>query len=411
MLKVWSPWLIAILGSLAMFVSNGMAISGLSVFDESLLNEFSWTRGELKFRDLITLVVTGLAAPLAGVLIDRFGVRACMLVGWLVLAGGYYLYSQLSSLSELYFIHLMFAIVLVFCGLNAVVILVSSWFSTMRGSAIGIALVGTSLGGAFMPQLGNTLNQSYGWRQAMAMEMCIPLWFLLVTALLIRNRPEDWGARAWLRGPGADKTDRRSPLDTGMKFAEAVKTRTFWAIAVTAMLTFYSVLGISAHLFLYMRDSGFSAGDGANALSIFFLSALVGKLVFGFLGDMMNRSKVFWGNYLVMLVGAVALASMRQDLIWVAIFAFGLGWGGLYTMIQLSAVNAFGLRDAGKILGVITVLDASGGGLGIWLSGVLYDRLGSYDVPFMIFLVLLILAGVCISQIKELDSNGMVSKA
>ena len=141
MTRTWLPWLIAVLGCTAMLVSNGMAISGLSVFDESLLSEFGWSRGELKFRDLITLVVTGLVAPFAGVLIDRFGVRACMIVGWLVLSGGYYLYSGLQSLGGLYFIHLLFAVVLVFCGLNAVVILVSSWFSTMRGSAIGIALI------------------------------------------------------------------------------------------------------------------------------------------------------------------------------------------------------------------------------------------------------------------------------
>lgn len=409
MIKSYFPWLIAILGCLAMLVSNGMAISGLSVFDESLLGEFGWSRGELKFRDLVTLVVTGLVAPFAGVLIDRFGVRACMVVGWLVLAGGYYLYTALNSLGGLYIIHLLFAVVLVFCGLNAVVILVSSWFNTMRGSAIGIALMGTSLGGAFMPQLGNYLNQSQGWRQAFAIEMWIPLGFLAITLLLIRNRPEDWGTRAWNRGIGTALVGEESPIDVGVNFRDALRTRTFWAIAFTATLTFYSVLGISAHLFLYMRDSGFSADVGANALSSFFLSALVGKFVFGFLGDLMSRRVVFWGNYAVMLVGAVALASMQPGLVWLSVVAFGLGWGGLYTMIQLSAVNVFGLKDAGKILGVITVLDASGGGLGIWLSGVLYDRLGSYDVPFAIFLVLLVLAGFCISQIRELEQEDRVN--
>jgi hypothetical protein len=80
------PWLIAILTSLALMTSNGMSISGLSVFDESLLGEFGWTRGELKFRDMVTLGVAGLLAPLMGVLIDRYGVRACMLAGALALA-------------------------------------------------------------------------------------------------------------------------------------------------------------------------------------------------------------------------------------------------------------------------------------------------------------------------------------
>ena len=69
------PWVIAILASLALMVSNGMSISGLSVFDESLLNEFGWNRGELKFRDMITLGVTGIAAPFLGILLDRLFYR------------------------------------------------------------------------------------------------------------------------------------------------------------------------------------------------------------------------------------------------------------------------------------------------------------------------------------------------
>jgi len=40
---------------------------------------------------------------------------------------------------------------------------------------------------------------------------------------------------------------------------------------------------------------------------------------------------------------------------------FGLGWGGLYTMLQLTCMDSFGTRAGGKILGTITVLDAIGG--------------------------------------------------
>ena len=113
------PWIIAILTSLALMTSNGMSISGLSVFDESLIDEFGWSRGELKFRDMVTLTVTGLAAPFMGIFIDRYGVRACMVVGWLVLIGAYWLYADIGSLGELYFVHVLLGIVLLLCGLNA----------------------------------------------------------------------------------------------------------------------------------------------------------------------------------------------------------------------------------------------------------------------------------------------------
>ena len=179
--KNYFPWVIAILASLTLMVSNGMTISGLSVFDESLLNEFGWNRGELKFRDMVTLGVTGIAAPFLGVFLDRYGPRACMIVGWLLLGGAYVLYSRINSLGDLYFVHVIMGIVLILNGLNAGVILVSSWFVEKRGTAIGIALVGTSLGGAMFPQYGTAMIQSVGWRQAYLSELIFPVALLLLT--------------------------------------------------------------------------------------------------------------------------------------------------------------------------------------------------------------------------------------
>jgi MFS family permease len=121
---------------------------------------------------------------------------------------------------------------------------------------------------------------------------------------------------------------------------------------------------------------------------------LVGKFLFGWLGDVMDRRRVFVMNLAVMFAGSLCLASMSKAAFWPFLVLFGVGWGGLYTMLQLLTVDCFGLKAAGKILGTITLLDAIGGGLGPWVTGVLFDRTGSYAVPFaavsaLIFLALL----------------------
>lgn len=391
------PWVIALLAAIALMVSNGMSITGLPVYDEAIIGEFGWSRGELKFRDMVTMALTGLLAPFAGVLIDRYGVRVCMLVGWCVLGLAYACYGLLNGLAALYAIHAMLAIVLVFCGLNAAVILVSHWFVERRGTAIGLALVGTSLGGALFPQYGTWMIAHVGWREALHAAIAFPLVMFVLTLLVIRDRPRG--------GRGADDARARVAV-AGIDYRDAIRTKTFWALAVIAMSTFYTVLGVQAHLFLYMRDLEFTPEQATNAISLFFLFALVGKFAFGFLADRMNQRLVFYGNILVMFAGSLLLAGMNAATIHAAVVAFGLGWGGVYTMIQLSAMNCFGLRAAGKILGTITILDALGGGLGMWLSGLLYESRGDYSFAFAIFAALIAVALICISQVKPLLEDG-----
>jgi hypothetical protein len=61
-------------------------------------------------------------------------------------------------------------------------------------------------------------------------------------------------------------------------------------------------------------------------------------------------------------------------------------------MLQVQAVNNFGLSHAGKILGVITLVDATCGGIGSWLTNQLFAGAGSYALSYRIMAVLMVLA-------------------
>lgn len=407
------PWVVAFSALLMLMISNGLVVTGITAFDEALLQEFGWSRGALKFRDLLTLLLAGAFAPFVGILIDRFGVRPLMIVGSLLLALGYLAYAAIQHILHVYLIHLVFGVVLTACGLNIAVIWVSQWFVRHRGTAIGLALVGTSLGGMIFPPLIVALTESLGWRLSFAWLAVAPLLILLLGLSLGRS-PEAFGTRAL----GAD----RPPPQGGsvpdpardLSYGEALRTVTFWALAFTAMMTFYAMLAASAHLFLHLRGLGFAPPIAAQGLSLMFGMALVGKFLFGLLADHLPQKKVFLANIAVMFLGSLFLASLDARLVWVAIVLFGLGWGGLYTLLQLQAVNSFGLTAAGKILGTITVLDAAGGGLGIFLTGFLYDRFGSYQVPFAVLSLLLFLAFLISTRIRKEtkpNRNGRLSHA
>ena len=402
--RIFYGWVIACCAMTALFISNGMLIGGINVFDESLIKEFGWSRSSLKFRDLLTFALTGLLGPLAGALADRFGVRRLLAFGAALLMVGFLLYSRIQSITHMYVLHCLFSLVLVSSGLIVAVMLVSHWFVKKRGTAIGITLVGTSLGGIFFPQVGTWLISNFGWRKAMMFEAVFPIILLITVALLIRNSPKDLGLLPLGVEPQTEAEIANGTPDvelSGLTYPEALRTKTFWALAFAAMTTFYSILGAQAHLFLHLRDLDFSPQVASTGISTLFGMALFGKFVFGYLADKIPHRKVFYVNLLVMLAGAILLATVRVDLFWVAVVLFGLGWGGLYTMLQLLTVECFGLKSTGKILGTITVLDAIGGGLGIWLTGVLYDKTGSYQVPFAVLVVLIVLAMLAATQVRR----------
>ena len=58
--RIFYGWVIAACAMTALMISNGMLIGGINVFDESLIEEFDWSRSSLKFRDLLTFALTGL---------------------------------------------------------------------------------------------------------------------------------------------------------------------------------------------------------------------------------------------------------------------------------------------------------------------------------------------------------------
>ena len=406
-MKRYYPWLMALLGMTVLLVSNGLVVTGLTVFDESLLKEFGWSRGQLKLRDLITLVLAGWMAPFLGALIDKVGPRKLVLAGIALLAALYAAYAHIHSLAHLYWIHVGFAAVLVAAGLNVAVIFVSQWFATHRGTAIGIALVGTSLSGMVFPKLGVHMMQSMDWRTAFLWQAAVPLVAMLVVYLFARS-PRPGGILPW----GADKAAAAAgaaagaaPVGVGgrpdLTYSQALRTRTFWALSITAMATFFSIMAASANLFLHMRDLGFSPQQAGNGLAVMFGLAMVGKFVFGMLGDLFPAKRVLLFNLAIMAAGALILMTMRADLIWYALILFGLGWGGLYTMIQLLAVNFFGLSAAGKILGTITLLDATTAGLGIWLAARIFDVTGSYKPAFQLIFVLIVLALLAATLVRD----------
>ncbi len=400
--SLYYRWVIAISAALIMLITNGMTVSGLAVFDRPLLDalkEVSGTAvslGAFKLRDAITMIVGGLMTPLAGAAADRFGVRPLMTVGALLLSAGYFLYPTVDSLGDIYTIHVLFAGAVSSCGLVLVVMLVSRWFIKDRGLALGIALAGSSLGNGMMPPLNVMLMEAVGWQSAFRWSSLLPLLLVPVILFVIREHP----ARLDPQIPVA-KTNGDAPAPiTSLTFRAAIRTPNFWILALIALATFFSILGTAAHLNLYMLGRGFDQTEAGLSYSVLFALGITGKLGSGFLADRLDRRSIFIGTLTIMAIGAGMLTLSASNAIWAGLVCFGLGWGGLYTLLQLVAADYFGPRHLGKILGTITIMDTLGGGLGPPVIGAIFDYTGSYTQAFILITGLVLFALLLATQFR-----------
>ena len=96
--------------------------------------------------------VGAICAPLVGRALDRYPVRLVMAIGAISMGTGFLLLSQVNNVYQLYLV------ISLFIGFGASSMgnlatskLVTNWFVSRRGMALGIAASGVSLSGLIMP--------------------------------------------------------------------------------------------------------------------------------------------------------------------------------------------------------------------------------------------------------------------
>ena len=398
-------WIILFICFLTITMTNGLTLGGLYVFEEEIIKSLSAItgenilRGDLKLRDALTLWSTAAIGFFSGMLADRIGVKKLMVTGMVILSACFYFYGQAQSLVDMYILHIFMGLVLCISGMIVNVILITKWFNNSRGLAIGILLAGTSVGNGFFPQINAYLLSIGDWREVMLWLSLIPLCYIPFLLLLVKESPEALNQE----NQEIDQDFSQTNNSGGLTLKEALSTKNFWLLSLMAFCTFYSILAMTGHVFLLMIEEN-SRQVAATGVSIIFVGGFIGKVLSGKMAEVIGRKKVLLTGVGVMFIGSIfivlALFFKNPIYIWVGLALYGTGWGGLYTLIQLLTADLFGLIALGKIMGVINILDTFGGGLGPYMTGILYDITQSYLLPFSLISCLLLIAFISASLLK-----------
>ena len=192
----------------------------------------------------ITLVntVAAVIAPSIGRALDRFPIKNVIMSGSVSMAAGFFLLSFIQSQWHLYFLLATF----IACGSAAMgglatAKLVTNWFITKRGMALGIATMGISLSGVAMPLISAQLIESFGWRIGFMVYSFITLVLVLpIVAKFVIDEPNQLG----LLPDNKLKThdyQLNDPEPIQWKATQALSNRDFWLVSSSLLVYFFVV--------------------------------------------------------------------------------------------------------------------------------------------------------------------------
>src|SRR6266581_2869486 len=165
-----SRWWIVCASVLGLLVGNGPIMQfTFGVLLAPISREFGWNRGTVSSAIVVGLWMTGIATPVVGRLVDRFGIRPVALPAIalfsLATASVALVPASPAAFTALYALMRLGA-----AGQTPLIYAkaISARFDEKRGLALGVAMAGVGLGAAIVPQFAQAMVGRVGWRGAYA---------------------------------------------------------------------------------------------------------------------------------------------------------------------------------------------------------------------------------------------------
>ncbi|MEJ7645483.1 MAG: MFS transporter [Chryseolinea sp.] len=377
---------VAATGFLSLFSLVGIMFYGLPFFYDFWVTDFGWSRTTVTSGNALAKLIIGPAFGfLAGWIIDRFGPRRLMLTG--IVMGGIALIglSMMTSLWQFYLFYMFNAIGYMCGGPLPNQVLISRWFTTARGKAMGIAYLGIGVGGMLVPQAARWLNFQFGWQQAL---MTLGILMVIVAfpmAWLVKENPPDAEAATLKAHP--------------VTFGAILKSWPFYLLLIGSMCSIGAVAGTSQNLKLFFSiDLKYSQSQAANVMSIVLGASIIGRLTMGWLADRMQKKYVMMIIYaLVSLSIPLLYYASTPGVVYVFAFLFGVALGGDYMIIPLMAAELFGVKVMGRVMGLVITADGIAEAVAPMLAASLRDQRGSYADGFTALIALAVIGTIAVS--------------
>jgi len=381
-MRVYYGWIVLACLCCAGFARQGPAVATLSIFIEPLTREFGWSRTAVSGAVSLAGVLAALASPLIGALLDRHGSRVVLCVAVLVNAAALALLSLTPSLLVFYLLYCIARMNWATAFDLGIYGAISKWFVAQRAFAAAIATMAQMAGLVAMPLIAQFAIVHQGWRAGwLALGAVTLVVGFLPVLLFLKPAPRD-----------ADLPPAGTP-EPRFSRSEAVRTPAFWLLMIYTVLVYPVQAGVSLHQAPHLVERGLDSTTAALIVSGFSLMSGAGTFACAFLPRWLPIRFLLAAVGLLLALGTFVLIHvMSAAQGYLAASLFGLGIGGMLTLLPLAWADYFGRANYGAIRGLALSAQVLAQAAGPLISGIFRDVTGDYRLAFGCFVALSLLS-------------------
>jgi predicted MFS family arabinose efflux permease len=349
-----------------------------SLFFRVLTHEFGWS-ATAAAASVLSLPLTAICLPIAGSLLDRFGVRRVAAISCVLMVLSYFWLSSMNgNLGPFYAATISLNVLGCATGPIAYTRPIASQFVRARGVALAICLLGISISGMVLPVALAHVMAAAGWRAGYWLLGSVSLLGGMIAIVLMKPEPH------------IETTKRtRSILPAGL-----LRAPSFWLLSIAIFCTSVAAIGLVSQFQSVMIERGLPPSQAIALLSSLAASVFVTRLFVGWSLDVFPAERTAAVALGLAAIGAVLLLLKQGSILYAASATLLIGFsiGAELDLLSFFCVRYFGVRDFGAVYGAIGVFFYTGMAAGALLYAAIRDQTGSYILAIAASAGLLLIA-------------------
>jgi sugar phosphate permease len=240
-----------------------------------------------------------------------------------------------------------------------------------------------------MPALIMWLILHYGWRNT-AIIAGVALWVVgIPAALLLRKTPEQYGLLpdGALSEEELGEEDRAKgkgkAAEVNLTVRQALKSANFWILILGQVISSVTGSVVVMHQTVHLIDIGIPKQTAGNVLSYMVGVSIFGRIVAGWLGDMVDKRRLIFAFMIMQCIGVYILSRANTlSLVYLFVLIYGFAYGGNIPITSALRGDLFGRTNFASIQGMMSPIMMPFGMIGPVFAGWVYDYFGSYQIAF-----------------------------